>query len=108
MFTRMTLPIDQDAVHDDYLRRLYAHGLRHAVVLDKRIDRMFDRNVLLERLDVVHQHLGVECLRVVVVELRALLVSQFRMRLVVVIVAERYDVVALESLLQTLDEGRFS
>ena len=99
---------DQDAVHDDHLRRFYQHGLGHAVVLDERIDRMLDRHVLLERLDVIDHHLRVERLRVVVVELRALLVGQFRVGLVVVVVTDRRDVIALEGLLQPLHERRFS
>ena len=99
---------DQDAVDDDHLRRFHAHALRRAVVVDERVDRVFDGHVVLQRLDMLHEHLRVEGLRMVVVEFRTLLVGEFGMRLVVVVVAERHHVVADERFLQTLDERRFS
>ena len=99
---------DQNAVDDDHFRRFDIHGLGHPVVVDERIDRMFDRHVLLQRLDVFDKHLRVECLRVVVIEFRTLLVGELRVGLVVVVVAERHHVVALEGFLQPLDERRFS
>lgn len=77
-------------------------------MLDERIDRMLDGHVVLQRLDVFDQHLGIECLGVVVVELRALLVGQFGMSLVVIIVTQRGDIVASEGFLQPFDERRFS
>ena len=104
------LPVleDQDAVHDNHLRRLDQHGFRQPVVVHERVHRVFDRYVLLERLDMVHHHLRVERLRMVVVEFRALLVRQFGVGLVVEVVAQRGDIVATESFLQTFYERRFS
>ena len=99
---------DQDAVDDDYLRRLHAHGFRRTVVVDERVDRVLDGDVVLQRLDVVDQHLRVERLRMVVIEFRAFLVGQLGVRLVIVVVAERHDVVAYEGLLQAFDERGLS
>ena len=99
---------DQDAVDDDYLRRLHAHGFRRTVVVDERVDRVLDGDVVLQRLDVVDQHLRVERLRMVVIEFRAFLVGQLGVRLVIVVVAERHDVVAYEGLLQAYDERGLS
>ena len=73
-------------------------------MLDERVDRMRNRYIVFQRTDMFHHHVGVERLRVIVIELRALLVGQFGMRLVVVVVAQRGDVVVLERLLQPLDE----
>ena len=69
---------------------------------------MLDGDVVLQRLDVVDQHLRVERLRMVVIEFRAFLVGQLGVRLVIVVVAERHDVVAYEGLLQALDERGLS
>ena len=69
---------------------------------------MLDGDVVLQRLDVVDQHLRVERLRMVVIEFRAFLVGQLGVRLVIVVVAERHDVVAYEGLLQAFDERGLS
>lgn len=37
---------DQNTIDDDYLRRFDQHGFGRSVVIDERIDRMFDRNVV--------------------------------------------------------------
>ena len=40
---------DQNTIDDDYLRRFDQHGFGRSVVIDERIDRMFDRNVVFQR-----------------------------------------------------------
>ena len=93
---------DQNTIDNNHTRRLHQNGLLHTIVLDKRIYGVLDRHVVLQCLQVFDQHLRIERLRVVVVELRALLVGQFVVRLIVEIVAEGYNVVALKSLAQSL------
>ena len=88
---------DQNTIDDDYLRRFDQHGFGRSVVIDERIDRMFDRNVVFQRADVFDEHICIERLRVVVIEFRALFVRQFGMGFVVVVVAERDYLFLLES-----------
>ena len=59
---------DQNTIDDDYLRRFDQHGFGRSVVIDERIDRMFDRNVVFQRADVLDEHIRIERLRVVVIE----------------------------------------
>ena len=77
-------------------------------MIDERIDRMFDRNVVFQRADVFDEHIRIERLRVVVIEFRALFVRQFGMGFVVVVVAERDYLFLLESLLQSFYQRAFT
>lgn len=52
-------------------------------------------------------HIRVECVRVVIVQVRALLIAQLVMTLVVVVMAQNGDVVT-EAVLQRLDKRCFS
>ena len=71
----------------------------------KGIDGTLDRHILLQRTDMLHKHVGVKCLGMVVVQFRTLFVGQLGVSLVVIVVAERRDIVILERLLQPFDKG---
>ena len=63
---------------------------------------------LAELVNLLAHQLRVEGFGVVVVELSTLLQRQLIVRLVIVVVAERHDVVAYEGLLQAFDERGLS
>ena len=99
---------DQDSVDDYHLGGFHGHRLVRAIVVDERIDGMRYRHIILERLDMVDQHVGIERLRVVVIEFGALLVREFRVGLIIVVMAQRRHVVVNERLLQSLYERAFA
>ena len=69
------------------------------------VDGALDALSLLELADMLDHHIRVEGVRVVIVELRALLETEIIVRLVVEVVAERRDVLIDKGLLELAHEG---
>ena len=87
---------DQDTIKDQDLRGLDTYRLGQAVVVGEGVDGALDTLPLLELADMLDHHIRVEGVRVVVVELGALLETEIIVRLIVEVVAERRDVLISE------------
>ena len=96
---------DQDTIKDQDLRGLDAYRLGQAVVVGEGVDGALDTLPLLELADMLDHHIRVEGVRVVVVELGALLETEIIVRLIVEVVAERRDVLIGKGLLELAHEG---
>ena len=96
---------DQDTIKDQDLRGLDTYRLGQAVVVGEGVDGALDTLPLLELADMLDHHIRVERVRVVVVELGALLETEIIVRLVVEVVAERRDVLIDKGLLELAYEG---
>ena len=99
---------DEDTIEDEHLGRVYEYRLRESVVLGEGVDGALDALSLLELADMLDHHIRIEGVRMVVVELGALLEAQFVMGLIVVVVTERGDVLLDKGLLQLAYEGRLT
>ena len=104
-FAELLVLKDQDTIKDQDLRRLDTYRLRQAVVVGEGVDGALDALPLLELADMLDHHIRVKGVRVVVVELGALLETEIIMRLVVEVVAERRDVLIGKGLLELAYEG---
>src|SRR5271169_2039538 len=62
---QLGLGVDEDAVHENDLARLDAPGLGRAAVGPEVVDRRLDDHSLLERLEVAHEKLALERIRMV-------------------------------------------
>ena len=98
---------DHDALDHDDLPRLDVQDLVRAVVDGIVIGGAVDRLTGFQLAQMPDHHVGVECVRAVVVEVGALLIAHFVVPLVVVIVAEHADIIA-EAIHERLDKRRFS
>ena len=104
-FAQFLVLEDQDPIKDQDLRRLDAYRLGQAVVVGEGVDGALDTLSLLELADMLDHHIRVEGVRVVIVELGALLETEIIVRLVVEVVAERRDVLIDKGLLELAHEG---
>ena len=104
-FAELLVLKDQDTIKDQDLRGLDAYRLGQAVVVGEGVDGALDTLPLLELADMLDHHIRVEGVRVVVVELGALLKTEIIVRLVVEVVAERRDVLIDKGLLELAYQG---
>ena len=96
---------DEDTIEDEHLGRVYEYRLRESVVLGEGVDGALDTLPLLELEDMLDHQIRIEGVRVVVVELGALLEAEIIVRLVVEVVAECRDVLIDKGLLELAHEG---
>ena len=71
-FTKFLVLEDQDTIEDDHLGRMNEHSLRETIVVGEGIDGALNGLPLLELTDMLDHHIGVERVRMVVVELGTL------------------------------------
>ena len=104
-FAQLLVLKDQDTIEDQDLSGLDAYRLGQAVVVGEGVDGALDTLPLLELADMLDHHIRIEGVRVVVVELGALLETEIIVRLVVEVVTERRDVLIDKGLLELAHEG---
>lgn len=104
-FAQLLILKDQDTIEDEDLRGLDTYRLGQAVVVGEGVDGALDTLPLLELADMLDHHIRVEGVRVVIVELGALLETEIIVRLVVEVVAERRDVFIGKGLLELAYQG---